>query len=79
MCRKCYIIFAAFVFAFSASAQIPVATQVQTNNPRPLALDEAIRLALEHNLEVQIEKFNPRIAEYTLRAAYEPYDPNFRV
>ncbi|MEO6036677.1 MAG: TolC family protein [Verrucomicrobiota bacterium] len=53
--------------------------QTRTNNFRPLALDEAIQLALEHNLDVQIERVNPLINTFNLRSAYAPYDPVFGV
>lgn len=42
-----------------------------------LSLDEAIRLALEHNLDLQVERYNPVIAEYDRRALYGYYDPVF--
>ena len=49
-----------------------------TNNMRPLALEEAIRLALQHNLDVQIQQLVPDIARFNLSGAYAPYDPSFR-
>jgi outer membrane protein TolC len=42
-----------------------------------LSLDEAIQTALEHNLDLQIERYNPRLNLYSLRAAYAGYDPVF--
>lgn len=42
-----------------------------------LTLDEAIRLALEHNLYLQVERYRPIIAEYDRRALYGAYDPLF--
>lgn len=44
---------------------------------RPLSLEESIRLALERNLEIQIERFNPRKAQFTLDASYGLYEPAF--
>jgi outer membrane protein len=42
-----------------------------------LSLEEAIRLALEHNLNLQVERYTPLIAEYDRRATYGYYDPIF--
>src|SRR5436190_17115530 len=50
----------------------------QTNAPsnvRQLSLQDAIELALEHNLDLQIDRYNPRLALYTVRVAYGDYDP----
>lgn len=42
-----------------------------------LTLDEAIRLALEHNLGLQVARYTPIIAEYDRRSLYGAYDPTF--
>jgi len=44
----------------------------------PLSLVEAIRLALERNLDLQVARYGPVISEYTRRALYGVYDPVFR-
>jgi outer membrane protein len=44
---------------------------------RPITLQESIRLALEHNLDLQIERINPQISLYQLSGAYSAYDPTF--
>ncbi len=50
----------------------------QTNfPPRFVSLQECLRMALEHNLDVQIERYTPQIARLNLDAAYGAYDPNF--
>jgi outer membrane protein TolC len=56
--------------ALSAQAQT-----VSTNNIRPITLAEAVTLALEHNFDIQIERFNPEIARYSLSINYGAYDP----
>ena len=53
------------------------AAETATNNVRSMSLEEAIRLALEHNLDIQIEQYNPLIAEFNLKGAYGAYDPTF--
>ncbi len=50
-----------------------------TNSPtRALSLMECIQIALEHNLDVKIERFNPEIARHNLSLAYAGYDPVLR-
>jgi outer membrane protein TolC len=51
----------------------------QTNTPlktRTLSLQDCVQLALQHNLDLQIDRYNPRVALYTLAADYGPYDPS---
>lgn len=55
-----------------------VATLTDTNaNARAMSLQDCIQEALQHNLDVQIERYNPQISLYNLRAAYGGYDPAF--
>jgi len=42
---------------------------------RPMTLAETIELATKHNLDVQIERYNPRLAVYNLEGLYGAYDP----
>jgi outer membrane protein TolC len=52
------------------------AQPVDTNSPiRSLSLDDCVRLAVEHNLNIQIERFNPNLNRFTLDASYGLYDP----
>src|SRR5438034_9063586 len=44
---------------------------------RKISLEEAIKIALEHNLDVQIERINPEISRYNLSLAYAGWDPVF--
>ncbi|MHC4493969.1 MAG: TolC family protein, partial [Planctomycetota bacterium] len=46
-------------------------------NTLELSLQEAIELGLQNNLGVQIQRFNPLIAEEDLRIAWGAYDPNW--
>jgi HAE1 family hydrophobic/amphiphilic exporter-1 len=51
-----------------------------TNRPaRSLTLDESIRLAVEHNLDVQVGRYNPVIVAYQLAGSYAVYDPILNV
>jgi len=56
------------------------ATAGTTNtNARTMSLKDCIQEALQHNLDVQIERYNPQISLYNLRAAYSGYDPLLNV
>ena len=44
---------------------------------REMSLEDCIQEALQHNLDVQIQRYNPQISLYNLRAAYGGYDPTF--
>jgi outer membrane protein TolC len=46
---------------------------------RAMSLDDCIQEALQHNLDVQIERTVPQISLYNLRAAYGGYDPTFNI
>ncbi len=43
---------------------------------RVLSLDDCIKIALEHNLDIQIEQLNPDLAGFDLRANYGRYEPS---
>ncbi len=47
----------------------------QTRDPRSLTLDECIKLALEHNLDIQIQRYNPIIDMYNVNVNYGVYEP----
>jgi outer membrane protein len=51
----------------------------QTTNkyPRPLSLNECIELALRHNFDLQITRYDPTVARFMLAGAYGVYDPEF--
>jgi len=50
--------------------------QTNTNaSTRAMSLQDCIQEALQHNLDIQVQRYNPRIALYNLRAAYGGFDP----
>ena len=71
MFRNQFIFVDAFAALFTADAQ------TQTNQTRSLTLGETIRLSLQHNLDVRIERYAPQVAEFNLSGVYSAYDPNF--
>src|SRR5688572_18639535 len=49
----------------------------ETNDVRPVGLNDCIATALLNNRALQIEKINPAVARATLSSAYGWYDPAF--
>jgi len=54
-----------------------VAARAQTTNvtTKNLTLEDCLETALQHNFDVQIKRFSPEIARYTLGVSYAGYDP----
>ena len=44
---------------------------------RRLSIDEAVRLALEHNLGIQIARFDPQVQDLTVAQARAAWVPSF--
>lgn len=62
----------------AAATGLAVATGgqvVAADNERSMTLAESITIALEHNLDIQIERINPLIAESNRRMVFGDYDP----
>lgn len=68
----------AAALAAGAGTQAADALVAGTNAVRQLTLQECIAEALQFNLDVQIERYNPVIGRRLLSIAYADYDPNFR-
>ncbi len=49
--------------------------QETTPRTQTVTLQDCIRQALEKNLELRIERYNPELSLYNLRAGYGAYDP----
>ena len=59
-------------------AELTNSLATETNVPgvtRKLSLEDCIQLTLQHNLELQIDRYTPQIARFALNGAYAPYDP----
>ncbi len=65
-------------FALALAGTLAVA---QTNAPevRPMSLEDVIQVALQHNLDIQIVRYTPEIAQFNLAATYGAYDPVFNL
>lgn len=57
--------------AFAAAAQ----TDTNAVAGRAMSLTDCIQEAVRHNLDVQIERYQPQISLYNLNSAYSGYDP----
>ncbi len=70
--KKFSLVVSFFLFtAFVAAAQ----TSANTVAPRAMSLEDCIQEALQHNLDIQVERYAPQISLYNLRGAYAGYDP----
>ncbi|HEX8288238.1 MAG TPA: TolC family protein [Pyrinomonadaceae bacterium] len=63
----------------STSSTILHRVGVQTDQPVPLSLDEAIRTALENNNQIEVARDDVRFQETQLRSLLGIYDPVFSV
>lgn len=61
-----------FATVLMAAAQTNPAPAV-----RAMSLADCIQEALTHNLDVQIQRYNPQISLFNLNSAYAGYDPTF--
>jgi outer membrane protein len=50
-------------------------TPATTGPTRSLSIDEAVQLALQQNLGIQIERLNPQLQDYTIAQALANYTP----
>jgi outer membrane protein len=69
------------VFSLLFFAALAAAAQTGTNSvaTRPMSLSDCLQQALQQNFDVQIQRYNPQISLYDLRAAYGGYDPTFNI
>lgn len=66
---------ALLIIAGLSSATVTAASQTTNTLTKRLSLEDCFKLALEHNLEVRIERINPEIARYNVSLAYAGYEP----
>jgi len=52
-----------------------ITLRAESGPVRVLSLDDCVKIALEHNLNIQIERMSPDLAEFNLRANYGTYEP----
>jgi len=68
------------LFALALFLVIGASTHASTNvQTRPLSLPDCIQLALRHNLQIQITRYEPEIARRELRIATSAYEPTLNL
>ncbi|MGH7992072.1 MAG: TolC family protein [Limisphaerales bacterium] len=69
------------VFSIVFFAALAAAAQTGTNTvaTRAMSLPDCLQQALQQNFDVQIERYQPQISLYNLRAAYGGWDPTFNI
>jgi outer membrane protein len=67
------------LFVLASAGTVALAQTNTTPTMRQLSLQDCIQLALQHNLDLQIDRYNPEIALYNLRGDYGAYDPAFNL
>jgi outer membrane protein TolC len=67
------------LLVLAAGSTLVLAQTNATPQVRQLSLQDCIQLALQHNLSLQINRYNPEIARFTLWADYGAFDPTFTV
>ena len=66
---------AAFALGIILAAFTLTAGAQQRVTNRQLSLEECTRIALEHNLGIQVARLDPQLAQFSLSASYASYDP----
>src|SRR6185369_9988048 len=64
-----------FLAVWTAAAQTN--TSVTAGATRAMSLQDCVQEALVHNLDLQIQRYNPSNSFYNLKSAYGGYDPTF--
>ena len=63
---------------YTNTVRIPTNTMA-TAATHPMSLEDCIQEALQHNLDMQISRFNPQIQLFNVRASYGGWDPTLDV
>jgi outer membrane protein TolC len=56
---------------------LSLTAHAETEQKRPLSLQDCIRIALQHNFDIQINRLDPDLAGFALSGSYGSYDPSF--
>ena len=66
-----------FFCAVCCGAAFSLHAQVDTNKTQSVSLQQVIQMAVEHNLDVQVQRYVPMIDKYAVEAYYGVYDVYF--
>ena len=72
-------LFFAMVFSIAAQTNPSLEATNMVAGGRMLSLQDCVQEALKHNLDVQIQRYDPEISLYNLRASYGGFDPLFNI
>jgi outer membrane protein TolC len=77
--RTSLMLIAALGLAATTSAQTPAATQSTSTTPATvrLTVDEAVNMALEHNVDLNADRLDPQISDTRIAAAAGAFKPTF--
>ncbi len=65
-------------FTFAAvTLALTVSLRAESPETRNWSLQDCIQQALEHNLEIRIERYGPEIGLFNVKGGYGAYDPTF--
>jgi outer membrane protein len=64
-----------FILVLSLALLGVTKAQAAPLEERRLSLEECVRIALEHNLDIKIDRYEPDIAQYNVGISYSDYDP----
>ena len=62
-----------------AGAQTATNLVAGVDQTLPVSLKDCIQQALQHNFDVQIQRYNPEIEQFALRGDYGGYDPSLTI
>src|SRR5689334_7310860 len=65
--------------ATNATAASKAPTSAPASNDRPISLAEAVQMALQKNLDIQILRYNPQLSQFALSESFAVYEPSFRI
>ncbi len=67
------------VVALAGPSLLPAAEPPAAGEAKSLSINDCFKLALEKNLDIQIQRHSTRINDYQLAGSYSIYDPKFSV
>jgi outer membrane protein TolC len=67
------------LLVLASASKVAIAQTNATPQVRQLSLQDCIQLALQHNLDLQIGRYNPQIALFNLYVGYGAYDPSLNL
>src|SRR5581483_2731905 len=76
--KNVFIVSVFFSAIFTIAAQTNIPPVLETNAAQhAMSLQDCIQQTLQHNLQLQIQRYNPKISLYDLNIAYSGWDPTF--